>query len=592
MEKNSGQLLLSSTMGDAPETPNTMASPDKSRGGGIKKKKNPISIEAVFNQVSMLTAANINPPPGRVLLTPRSAEVCLKQGVNPEILKVRDIDSFWEPNIDPSVQRMRHEAYVQRRHDIMKQCRLDRKKLINSELDQAAKEMEVSGGTSGPAPATMTPEMILEEEMKKGSAMIEQEKARIKKMQARQQRELEQMIEFEINRAKIQEDMARKIQESKKQEELKLKQQEKRLRLMAEERRLKDLQKVALEEAEEAKRREMAKRAFAEEKKLADIAAKKAEEDRKRRREEDAEKKRLHEEHQRQVAKFFADHQMELRRRMEAMQGADQKKKAAMDERARLKAIENKKKRDAAETRLAKNFEMSRMVENKKKQDFLDKKKQFEDKRQIMLEEQERQRELHSQEIMLQEQRRRMLLIQSHKEEERRKEMMLQSFEEEGKAIEVVRAQREKEMALQKERQALKRQMKAENVERVSRIKEYERMQTLKKIEDTQRRTDAMVSMKAKLTNDRRQSAASTKLQKEKIAAVMDSVRSDASKAQKIISKALSGKISLAALTGTDEKKKTSKPRRSKSASNLHNTDTLPPVVQLEPLPPRSEGVV
>jgi len=562
-----------------------MASPDKSKSGKNKKKKNPVSIEAVFNQVSTLTAAHLNPPPGRILLTPRSAEVCLKQGVNPEILKVRDIDSFWEPNIDPSVQRMRHEAYVQRRHDIMKQCRLDRKKLINAELDQAAKEMEMTGGTgTGSAPATMTPEMILEEEMKKGSAMIEQEKARIKKMQARQQRELEQMIEFEINRAKIQEDMSKKLQESKKQEELKVKQQEKRLRLMAEERRLKDLQKVALEEAEEAKRRELAKQAFAEEKRLAEIAAKKAEADKKRRREEDAEKRRLHEEHQRQVAKFFADHQMELRKRMEAMQGADLKKKRAMEERKRLKAIENKEKRDAADARLAKNFEMARMIEEKKKSDFLEKKKKFEDKREIMLQEQARQRELHSQEIMLQEQRRRMLLIQSHKEEERRKEMMLQSFEEEGKAIEVVRAQREKEMALQKERQALKRQMKAENVERVSRIKEYERMQTLKKIEDTQRRTDAMAAMKAKLTDDRRKNAAATKIQKEKISKVMESVRSDASKAQKIISKALSGKISLAALTGTEGKKV---PKRSKSASELQNGNTLPPVVQLEPLPPK-----
>ena len=116
-------------MSNTPGTTNSMASPDKSKNGYSKKKKNPISIEAVFNQVSMLTAANINPPPGRILLTPRSAEVCLKQGVNPEILKVRDIDSFWEPNIDPSVQRMRHEAYVQRRHDIMKQCRIDRKNL-------------------------------------------------------------------------------------------------------------------------------------------------------------------------------------------------------------------------------------------------------------------------------------------------------------------------------------------------------------------------------------------------------------------------------------------------------------------------------
>ena len=45
--------------------------------------------------------------------------------------------------------------------------------------------------------------------------------------------------------------------------------------------------------------------------------------------------------------------------------------------------------------------------------------------------------------------------------EGRRKEMMLQSFEEEGQALEVVKAQREKEMRLVKERQALKRQMKA-----------------------------------------------------------------------------------------------------------------------------------
>lgn len=61
------------------------------------KKKIPVTIETAFNQVSVLTAANINPPPGKVLLTPRSAEVCLKLGVNPEVLKVRDIDSFWEP---------------------------------------------------------------------------------------------------------------------------------------------------------------------------------------------------------------------------------------------------------------------------------------------------------------------------------------------------------------------------------------------------------------------------------------------------------------------------------------------------------------
>jgi len=80
-----------------------------------------------------------------------------------------------------------------------------------------------------------------------------------------------------------------------------------------------------------------------------------------------------------------------------------------------------------------------------------------------------------------------MLLIQAQREEERRKENMLQSFEEEGKAIEEVRALREKEIQLAKEKRNLKRQMKAENVDRVARMNEYSRMQTLKKIEDTEK---------------------------------------------------------------------------------------------------------
>jgi hypothetical protein len=88
---------------------------------------------------------------------------------------------------------------------------------------------------------------------------------------------------------------------------------------------------------------------------------------------------------------------------------------------------------------------------------------------------------------MLQEQRRRMLLVQAQREEERRKENMLQSFEEEGKAIEEVRQMRENELQLMKEKRALRRQMKAENVERVARMNEYQRMLTLKKIEDTEK---------------------------------------------------------------------------------------------------------
>ena len=156
-----------------------------------KKKVPPVSIEDIFNQVSVVVASNLNPPPSKVVLTPRSAEVCLKFGVNPEVLKIRDIDSFWESGIDPAVQRMRHEAYVQRRHEIMKQCRLERKRMVNAEFKSSTNmTAEVPG---------LTPEMILEQQRQQSSTLIQLEMQRIAKMQARQEKELEQMMSVSMS---------------------------------------------------------------------------------------------------------------------------------------------------------------------------------------------------------------------------------------------------------------------------------------------------------------------------------------------------------------------------------------------------------
>ena len=534
-----------------------------------KKKKTPVSIEEVFNQISVINASNVNPPPGNVLLTPRSAEVCLKLGVNPEILKVRDIDSFWESGLDPSLQRMRHEAYVQRRHDCMKQCRLERKKIINQQLEKSAKFLDKGGDES------MSPEKILQMQAEQSSTLIEMEKARIQKMQKRQERELEQMIEFEISRAKVQEDMNKRIEEAKKKEQLRLKMQEKRLRMVAEERRLRDLQKVAEEEAEEQRRRDLANTMFLKEKELADAQARKREADKRRAREEDAEKKRKHEEHQRATQKFFADHQMELRRRLESMQGAEKKKQDAILQRQQELMEELLKKRAMVEERLQRNMMISKKVEEKRKNDFLENQAHHEAIRKAHLDQQESERQLHAQEILLQEQRRRMLLLEKRREEEENAELLLQKFEEEELAVMKVREVREREHELAKEKQNLKRQMKAENVERVSRMAEYKRMSTLKKIEDVDGRMSSMLAMREKLIEDRRRNAAATKLQKDAIAKVMAEVRTNATKAQKIISNALSGKISLASIAGGKDVKRAKSSSSKRKKKHGGTTDSL-----------------
>ena len=164
-----------------------------STGKRRRKKKGflpPISLEEVFNQVSTVTSSNINPPPANIVLTPRSAEVCLKLGINPEVLKIRDVDSFWEAGIDPAVQRIRHEAYVQRRYELMKQCRMERKRMAIAEFETAT---NIKGSD------TITPEMLLKKQQEQTSTLIEMEMQRIEKMRQRQQKELEQMIQVFLN---------------------------------------------------------------------------------------------------------------------------------------------------------------------------------------------------------------------------------------------------------------------------------------------------------------------------------------------------------------------------------------------------------
>jgi hypothetical protein len=116
----------------------------------------------------------------------------LKLGVNPEILKVRDIDSFWEPGgMEPVVQRMRHEAYVQRRHDTMKQCRIERKRITNA-LFEASGAVDATG-------EEMTPDMVLQKQKAQSSTLIQMEMQKIVKMQQRQEKELGQMIQVSLS---------------------------------------------------------------------------------------------------------------------------------------------------------------------------------------------------------------------------------------------------------------------------------------------------------------------------------------------------------------------------------------------------------
>ena len=158
--------------------------------GGSRKLRRAFNIEELFTSVSNIQASSLAAPPARVTLTPRSAEACLKHGVNPEILRIRDLDSFWEMGISPAIQRMRHEAYSQRRHDMMKLIRIERKRLLTIEQEEREAAQGIGGAVpTGPSAA----ERIMAEQAKLNVAAIELEKKRLEKMKLKQEKEIEQV---------------------------------------------------------------------------------------------------------------------------------------------------------------------------------------------------------------------------------------------------------------------------------------------------------------------------------------------------------------------------------------------------------------
>ncbi len=499
-----------------------------------------------------------------MVLTPRSAEACLKHGVNPEVLRIRDLDSFWEVGIEPEIQRMRHEVYSHRRHEMMRIVRKERKRLMNMEL--AAQER--GGG------ASLTPAQILAQQKKQNSTLVEIEERRLAKMRRRQEKELEQMLQFEVKMNEIQEEMKRKADKEKRQEEKRIRDKEKRMRQMAEDRRIRELRRKAQEDAEEEMRRQVQEEMFQRDMKL---LAQKKRADRKAKvqaRINDEERARKQEEHRLMTQRLFKEQQDTLKSR------ADER---ARKEKIRMDKVEFKRSQDQAaykqrrkevQDRILTNLEMAKRREEKRKHDFFEKKDYHERLRAQALEEQQKDREMKNRENFLMEQKRQLALQATREKEEADREMMLQKFDNDAKFVEQLNQVRGKEHALQKERENLNKQLKLENVERIRRINEYKRLETLRKISEADRRTEEMLNRKQDIIAQRRQAGLKTKMQKDEIMSVLESSRANGGRAIKMLTKVLK--------EGQDDGKKKKKKKKkgsrtSTSAGDMGGTETLGP---------------
>jgi hypothetical protein len=102
-----------------------------------------------------------------------------------------------------------------------------------------------------------------------------------------------------------------------------------------------------------------------------------------------------------------------------------------------------------------------------------------------------------------------------------------------------VKEARERSHMLTKEKKELKISMKLENVNRIKRIQEYKRLETLRQIHEGDKRIDQMLNRKAEIVETRKLNAQNVKIQKDNLIRVMEDAKANGNKASKLIKKFL-----------------------------------------------------
>jgi hypothetical protein len=135
-------------------------------------KEKALTLDEVFQQITV--ASTLTPGLNNVVLTPLSSESCLRHGINPDYLKKRNFETFFDPNqTDVDIQYLKHETYDRRRRELMDLAREEKERLKkNSSSDKSVSGATVASLTE-PGRATST---LLEIEQKRLKTVKEKQK--------------------------------------------------------------------------------------------------------------------------------------------------------------------------------------------------------------------------------------------------------------------------------------------------------------------------------------------------------------------------------------------------------------------------------
>ena len=118
----------------------------------------------------------------------------------------------------------------------------------------------------------------------------------------------------------------------------------------------------------------------------------------------------------------------------------------------------------------------------------------------------------------------------TRKKEEEMKVSLLKKFEDSEHHLEQTKLAKQKKQAILRQEKALQLEIKKENVERIKRMQEYKRLETMRKVSENDKRTETLRRKQEELANQRRKAAVEAKIEKDKLLQALEKSKTSGGK--------------------------------------------------------------
>eukprot|EP00607_Mallomonas_marina_P003977 CAMPEP_0182437984 /NCGR_PEP_ID=MMETSP1167-20130531/85427_1 /TAXON_ID=2988 /ORGANISM="Mallomonas Sp, Strain CCMP3275" /LENGTH=499 /DNA_ID=CAMNT_0024631117 /DNA_START=131 /DNA_END=1630 /DNA_ORIENTATION=+ len=452
----------------------------------------------------------------REINSPRSLEACLRAGLDPHDLLAKPRAAFNSPKLTEAMVDEKYFTFERRRKEKIETVKSEREAII-----QYGERMQKLN-----AHRTSTPTLRDTVSFEKAtSTALEMEEKRLEAVRRRQEKELGKMIARE--QAMV--DLQVKIKRAEDEEIKKKKEHEKKVAEMkakADKKKAKRAKELAEKEMEElARKKQLARKeaAFERKRKEAEAAAnKKLMEDAKQR---DIERQEKLEEHRKKTEQIMELQFMVAEQNRLKIAEREAYVKSQVELKKEHKKEELLTKREISEKRIKEALDKHHALHEEKKSKFVQS-QQTAAMRAKELEALEREKLKKQADDREKKNRQRFYrLAEAARTRQEYREDVTNRLRKKDKIFEKIRAEREEELIRRNFENDLRMQELRENVDRVNRKKEFARLQTLRKIQSEDEKTERLLIERLEMQRRHKEEAKQSLQRKHAISNAMDIMR-------------------------------------------------------------------